>query len=857
MSVNEAEQLKAKIEELEQQIAEEREEFEWDLKAARESSAAQVRKLEEELAGAKAAGSGAVGTGDELLTRRALMAERKVAELQQELKRAREESSFPAASADDSLMRQRAESAEQERDKLLREKRSLERTLDEKSRALTRAEDKAGNTADLKRQLEETRRERLAAEREKAKLTEQVVQADERGGAESEQLQKQQEELQAALDENKGFLSHSQARVRELADRVAELEVAEAEVKRLTGRLEIEQEARREIENERNELIADGEASGDAGERMLARQKELERELTDLQDEMARTRMASGQMLEQREREAERLKDDLASAQSEQSTTSGRLESLEAEHLRDRERLERELQIAKQERGEAVEALMRFREAESTLVSKPPVAGQQADPAESPRDPFDEQTQRVPMDQVSVETSGVSPGVDGSDAESPQADRNPVVPGELVATKPALAGTDEFPDARTPDQPVGQNGDSAEFSKGETESGEPPMPTPDEAELARSTDDDMSEEVLDAVADAFARQGDRGLNAAMPTPVEGDEQVVSGELLSPAPGSEPIGALSGDEEDEALEPIGELLDAPDEATDPPALQPEVDDSTEASLAPASEEEGPASAPLLVPDEPAEPIEHTAEVRSLDKTIRDGRPMGGKPAGGSSLTWLWVGLGVLALGGLLVGGALYVFPYWFGTAGVDPDPVSDPKGPDTIASQVDAGVDAGPIGTDDDPIVQPQVEDAGVAESDDDSGAPDVAEPDETPERDPKLAKALNRAQEHGSKLLKRRRHKQALKHLVPWVKRVPDDARLRFLYGRALFLGRKIKPAVYQMEKAVELDPAYVDAWYELGGMCVKNRKKDRAKEAMEKFIELAPDDRRAKAVRGNLKHLR
>jgi hypothetical protein len=803
MSGNEAEQLKAKVEELEQQIAEEREEFEWDLKAARESSAAQVRKLEEELAGAKVASSGAGGTGGEVLTQRALMAERKVAELQQELKRAREASSSTPVVSDDSLMRQRAESAEQERDKLLRDKRSLERTLDEKMRALTRAEDKAGNTADLKRQLEETRRERLSAERERAKLAEQVAQADERGGAEIEQVQKQHEELLEELEENKGFLSHSQARVRELADRVVALEVAEADVKRLKGRLEIEQEARQEIENERNELLADGEASGDAGEQMLARQKELELELTEIQDEMARTRMASGQMLEQREREAERLKGDLASVQSEQSAASGRLESFEAEHLRERQRLERELQISNQERGEAVEALRRFREAESTLVSKSSVAGQEVGPA-----------------------------------EAPHADRDPVVPGDLVATKPAQAGTEDFPEARKPDQAAGLNDDTAKFSKGETALGEPPMP--DEDDLDRSTDDDMSEEVLDAIADAFSMQGDQRLNAAMPTLVEGDEpqaeQVVSGELVSPASGTEPAGALSDDERDEALEPIGELIDALDE-------------------------QAPVSAPLAGQNEPAEPTEHTAEVRSLGKTIRDGRPMGGKPAGGSSLTWLWVSLGVLVIGGLLVGGALYVFPYWFGTAGVDPDPVSDPKGLEPIASPADAGVDAGPVETDGDSGVQPQTADAGatgldagMAESDADSAG--LADPAEAPDRDPKLAKALKRTQERAYKMLKRRRHKQARKHLVPWVKRVPDDPRLRFLYGRALYMGRKQKQAVFQMEKAVELDPAYVDAWYELGGMCIKIKKKDRAKAAMEKFVELAPDDRRAKGVRANLKRM-
>ena len=48
MTENDVAKLKEQIEELEQQLAEEREEFEWDLKAARESSASTVKRLEEE-----------------------------------------------------------------------------------------------------------------------------------------------------------------------------------------------------------------------------------------------------------------------------------------------------------------------------------------------------------------------------------------------------------------------------------------------------------------------------------------------------------------------------------------------------------------------------------------------------------------------------------------------------------------------------------------------------------------------------------------------------------------------------------------------------------------------------------------
>ncbi len=127
--------LRKKVAELEQQLAEERESFEWDLKAAKEASDATVKKLEQQLAELqkkeKTGKTEKPPVNDvDLLQRRAMLAEKKVAELQAELQRTLTAKMEKPASGD-SFLRQRAEQAEKEREDLRREKRALERKLEE------------------------------------------------------------------------------------------------------------------------------------------------------------------------------------------------------------------------------------------------------------------------------------------------------------------------------------------------------------------------------------------------------------------------------------------------------------------------------------------------------------------------------------------------------------------------------------------------------------------------------------------------------------------------------------------------------------------------------------------------------
>ena len=90
---NDVQQLKKRVTELEQQLAEAREEAQWDLKAAKESSDKTIRKLEEDLARVRKGGGAAADSAEirrlkdqvDFFTQRSLMAERKVADLQMEV----------------------------------------------------------------------------------------------------------------------------------------------------------------------------------------------------------------------------------------------------------------------------------------------------------------------------------------------------------------------------------------------------------------------------------------------------------------------------------------------------------------------------------------------------------------------------------------------------------------------------------------------------------------------------------------------------------------------------------------------------------------------------------------------------
>ncbi len=216
-------------------------------------------------------------------------------------------------------------------------------------------------------------------------------------------------------------------------------------------------------------------------------------------------------------------------------------------------------------------------------------------------------------------------------------------------------------------------------------------------------------------------------------------------------------------------------------------------------------------------------------------------------------WNILGFRVAALFlGLLIGIVLlYFLSSWFGA--------ESPAGAGSQAgSPTAAAMDGGAIPADggEEPVPADTIVDAGDGPAPIDAAAradQDVGRP----ARSPAEQKALKKAQAHGARLLKREEYRKAQKHMVRWVGKVPDDAGLRYLYGRALSGLRWTKAAVVQMEKAIELDPGYADAYYELGVMYAKLKRRAEAREALKKFIELAPGDRRVRSVRARLAKMR
>ncbi len=198
-------ELKAKVDLLEKKMAEEREEFDWDLKAAKESNAGIIRKLEDEITRLKKDGAAVNrGAGDpaeiEMLTKRALRSERKVAELQEEVKRALARAE-PPAPKDDTVMRQRAESAETERDQLRKDKRALAREVTDKDTALARLQAEFDEKDQKRRDMADELNTLSAAESERDRLSRDMAQQKQASGQMVEQREREAERLKVDLAE--------------------------------------------------------------------------------------------------------------------------------------------------------------------------------------------------------------------------------------------------------------------------------------------------------------------------------------------------------------------------------------------------------------------------------------------------------------------------------------------------------------------------------------------------------------------------------------------------------------------------------------------------------------------------------
>ena len=109
---------------------------------------------------------------------------------------------------------------------------------------------------------------------------------------------------------------------------------------------------------------------------------------------------------------------------------------------------------------------------------------------------------------------------------------------------------------------------------------------------------------------------------------------------------------------------------------------------------------------------------------------------------------------------------------------------------------------------------------------------------------------LQRARDLGMGYLAEKEYLRAEGFLTPWIQEAPDDPEIHYLYGRALFYLGKLKPAVQHLTRATELDPGYVDAYFELGGVYMKLKWFKKAEKVLTRFIQLRPNEPRADSVR-------
>jgi len=727
MADSEVEKLKARVEELEQQLAEERDEFEWDLKAAKESSNQTIHKLEDEIkrmqqagadASAKPAGEPGKPGDVKLLTQRALMAERRVAELQEELKRASQLTPAPAPKGDP-LLRQRAEAAERERDELRKEKRALERSVEEKRASIERFKKDQEETRGLKRQLEGAKKDLAEKEKDLRKARDAAA---------------GQGDLSAELDKK-------EAKIGELAQELNNLAAVEVERDSLL----------KELDQLRVEAQEQQPSPGEADS---ARVGELEAEVERLKQELAQVQVASGQMVEQRERETARLKADLQEVSEKEATFAGQTDQMKRELTRLRD----ELVVTARERDELVAQLRSMREDQETGVYR-----MGSDDKEQ-ADLFSEDTQATAQPR----------GADGS------AHLETVRNGEPL---PPVGEAEElFPEDGFVQEEVTQKGKPS-FAQGVTRRAEvPPAPTEDAA-----SEDELAPPAVDSVP-----------LAKVDVEPSGETEAVEAEELEPAP-------------PDLLSPADE--DAPEQT---------MDVRTDRGTRKPS------------PD-----------------SLRVAQPKGKR---GFLMMLLKIVAGGVLVGGL-VGGSYYFFPKWFGL-GDDGEGEVVVEAADAGSAQTDAGTepDAGAA------VAPPVVADAGVPEEaadQNDIEQPEEPEEPEVPVGPKEPTPKMKKAQAFATRLLAKRKIPKALKFLEGWVQKEPSDPTFRVLFGRAKAARKWYKAASEELEKAIELDPGMAEAYYQLGGVYIRMQDVPKACQALKKYVELAPKDRRTPAVKKNIRKLK
>jgi tetratricopeptide (TPR) repeat protein len=300
----EIDKLKKKIADLEKQLIDEREEFEWDFKAAKESSVTAIRKLESEIS---------------------------------DIKKTTSENTL-----------QEIHQLHSQREKTQKELLEKQQLLDQKNQQLQEKDDslRAGQTKINELNQKIAHFENKLAESEE-RLRALQIQPAGSSPADSQEM----EHLKQSLQEKEGSLKQSRAKVNELSNKNAHFESALAEAEELIEDLQkklqkSEKQETKEQSPEENQDLKHAEvrieeltkqadlfksALADADQHIESLEKrtgektpgsqDLKQEIDKLNEELAMTQKAAGQRSEQQERQIERMKTELATLQEEIQAT--------------------------------------------------------------------------------------------------------------------------------------------------------------------------------------------------------------------------------------------------------------------------------------------------------------------------------------------------------------------------------------------------------------------------------------------------------------------------------------------------------------------------------------------------------
>ncbi|MCK4932405.1 MAG: tetratricopeptide repeat protein, partial [Candidatus Aminicenantes bacterium] len=71
------------------------------------------------------------------------------------------------------------------------------------------------------------------------------------------------------------------------------------------------------------------------------------------------------------------------------------------------------------------------------------------------------------------------------------------------------------------------------------------------------------------------------------------------------------------------------------------------------------------------------------------------------------------------------------------------------------------------------------------------------------------------------------------------------------------FKNNQIELAIEYLSKSLELDPKYVEAYYQMGLACLNKGDMEKAKVSFAKVIELAPESEKAAQAKNLLEHIK